>query len=389
MGTPTWSETDFPFGTPVSPATGPLLTSDLNISKNNPAVEFTGTENNAVYSEIREQGGDTYFATNAVFTTGWVPVNNANPAYAMILKGTGQLLRAWCAAGTSPIVWTTLVTIDPQGAIGTTPATFTTGAVALSLAPTWNMSSTVATGLLLNVVDTASNAASKFLDLQIAGTSKFTITKAGAITVGTFKSSGINTMTAGVATDTPLTISGTAGQAVDILDLTLTSSGQLALVVGNTGNITIAKTASSANLIFGTGTSAQTGAITFISNQIQFTAQSSTALAAQINADGTLQLQPTINATNTLGRVAPCYLSNGATVASTFHIVKDVVNATTASTNVPLTGAAAFANATNYSILVWDEATPGTLINPSASATGSFTFPSTNGHTYAFLLMGF
>ena len=188
---------------------------------------------------------------------------------------------------------------------------------------------------------------------------------------------------------TGLLVNGAASITGNIFEVDLTSGGQKALWVNSVGILNTAQTASTGQLGFGNGTTAQTGGLVFTSNTLKFFAQSSTALYAAVNADGTLQLQPTINATNTLGRVPPCYLSNGATVASTFHIVKDVINATTGSTNIPLTGAAAFSDALNYSILIWDESTPGTLINPSASAAGSFTFPSTNGHTYAFLLVGF
>lgn len=52
----------------------------------------------------------------------------------------------------------------------------------IDLAGTWNTSGTP-TALKLNITDTASNAASKLLDLQVSGSSKFAFSKAGTITV--------------------------------------------------------------------------------------------------------------------------------------------------------------------------------------------------------------
>ena len=49
----------------------------------------------------------------------------------------------------------------------------------LDIAETWNSSGTTFTGVKLNVTDTASNAASKLIDLQVGGSSMFNVTKAG------------------------------------------------------------------------------------------------------------------------------------------------------------------------------------------------------------------
>lgn len=56
---------------------------------------------------------------------------------------------------------------------------------ALWIHPTWNTSGS-ASALLINITDTASNAASKFIDFQISGTSKFKVLKSGnVVTAGT------------------------------------------------------------------------------------------------------------------------------------------------------------------------------------------------------------
>jgi hypothetical protein len=52
------------------------------------------------------------------------------------------------------------------------------------LTDTWNDASTEFTSIKMNVTDTNSDAASKLMDLQVGGTSKFTVDKSGNITVG-------------------------------------------------------------------------------------------------------------------------------------------------------------------------------------------------------------
>ncbi len=54
----------------------------------------------------------------------------------------------------------------------------------IDLSQTWNSSSTTFTGLKLNITDTNSATASKLIDLQVNGTSKFSVTKAGVLSIG-------------------------------------------------------------------------------------------------------------------------------------------------------------------------------------------------------------
>jgi hypothetical protein len=61
--------------------------------------------------------------------------------------------------------------------------TLTTDVKVLDLSATWNDAGVTFTGLKFNVTDTASNAASLLLDLQVGGTSKFYIDKSGTIKI--------------------------------------------------------------------------------------------------------------------------------------------------------------------------------------------------------------
>jgi hypothetical protein len=51
------------------------------------------------------------------------------------------------------------------------------------MADTWNAAGTTFTAIKMNVTDTASNAASLLMDLQVGGVSQFTVSKAGRATV--------------------------------------------------------------------------------------------------------------------------------------------------------------------------------------------------------------
>jgi hypothetical protein len=62
--------------------------------------------------------------------------------------------------------------------------TLTTDVKVLDLSATWNAAGVTFTGLKFNVTDTASNAASLLLDLQVGGSSKFKVRKEGTLLWG-------------------------------------------------------------------------------------------------------------------------------------------------------------------------------------------------------------
>lgn len=65
-----------------------------------------------------------------------------------------------------------------------TGGTVTTSNPLLDMTQTWNDAGVTFTSLKLNVTDTASATASLLLDLQVGGSSKFNVTKAGVVTLG-------------------------------------------------------------------------------------------------------------------------------------------------------------------------------------------------------------
>jgi hypothetical protein len=67
------------------------------------------------------------------------------------------------------------------GSTALTGATITANAPVLDLAQTWNNAAVTFTGAKFNVTDTASNAASLLMDLQVGGTSRFSVAKDGNV----------------------------------------------------------------------------------------------------------------------------------------------------------------------------------------------------------------
>jgi hypothetical protein len=72
-----------------------------------------------------------------------------------------------------------------------TGATVTTSQPLIDVSQTWNNAAVTFTSFKLNITDTASNAASLLMDLQVGGASAFNVSKAGSLKLG-INSSGTN-----------------------------------------------------------------------------------------------------------------------------------------------------------------------------------------------------
>jgi hypothetical protein len=109
------------------------------------------------------------------------------------LPATGFLFGADSQAAASPSVYTTQsVATRLLGSTTLSGTTITANAPVLDLAQTWNNAAVTFTGAKLNVTDTASNAASLLMDLQVGGTSRFNIAKTGSVSLGAGASASVS-----------------------------------------------------------------------------------------------------------------------------------------------------------------------------------------------------
>jgi hypothetical protein len=73
-----------------------------------------------------------------------------------------------------------------------------------NMADTWNDGATTFTAIKMNVTDTASNAASLLMDLQVGGASRFNVRKDGTLFVNTGSSAAVMELATDVDTNTAL-----------------------------------------------------------------------------------------------------------------------------------------------------------------------------------------
>ena len=105
-------------------------------------------------------------------------------------SGQLQYNDAGSFGGMSGTAWN-----DTNRALTITGATLTANAPILDLTQTWNNAAVTFTGAKLNITDTASNAASLLMDLQIGGVSKGAVGKYGMFTSGTATTNAIGSLT--------------------------------------------------------------------------------------------------------------------------------------------------------------------------------------------------
>lgn len=98
------------------------------------------------------------------------------------LPTTGFLFGADSQAASAPSVYSTqAVATTLLGSTTLSGATITASQPVLDLSQTWNNGATTFTGLKFNVADNASAAASLLMDLQVGGSSRFSVSKTGSI----------------------------------------------------------------------------------------------------------------------------------------------------------------------------------------------------------------
>jgi hypothetical protein len=100
------------------------------------------------------------------------------------LPTDGFLIGADSQSATDPSIYSTqTVATTLLGSTSLTTKTETTSKPLIDHAQTWNAGAETFTGWKLNVTDTASAAASLLMDLQVGGTYKLKVTKAGNLSI--------------------------------------------------------------------------------------------------------------------------------------------------------------------------------------------------------------
>lgn len=192
------------------------------------------TGNTVVKGTLTADGGITTTTTTALTldsgTTGaidigtsanakTITIGNSTGATALALNsGTGNIILTattgsvqLVATGANIITATTNGTermrIDSSGnvGIGVTPT------AKLDIAETWNNGATTFTHIKSNVTDTASNAASLLMNLQVGGSSKFSVNKEGVLLVP-----GINPKTTLAIGDSTTGFGNYSGGGIDV-----------------------------------------------------------------------------------------------------------------------------------------------------------------------------
>src|SRR5437773_2474258 len=133
---------------------------------------------------------------------------------------------------------TDIVTISAAG-FGAKDLVLTKGSIAAAAlvfdsSVTWTSAGVTYTGWKLNVTDTTSSTASNLLDLQVGGSSKFTVKKDGSLGAALGIGSGGTGLTA-APTNGQLPIGNGSGYTLG----TLTGTANQVVVTNSTGSITL------------------------------------------------------------------------------------------------------------------------------------------------------
>ena len=354
--------------------------------------------------------GTTYYAiTNSTLGINTFQIAtsavNAAAGTAITTSGTQSGVQTGTTSATvqSPLMTTT--TFGPSGLTGsqTTPV--------LNLAQTWNTSGTP-TALKLNVTDTASNASSLLMDLQVGGVTKLNVTKSGQLTSATGLIAGTSAqigwtsgsrlsnssngfininnsaLTQNVTIGAPSTATLQLGAADATTPVAQTFSVQS--VVAGTSNTAGANFTMAGSR--GTGTGAG-GSIIFQVAPAGTTGTAQNALSTALTIDSTLKATFTgtasapqvINPNNALTATA-----NAATVPITSRITT-VTNSSAATLTITMTtagsvdGQMVMVRVLDFSAvaqtLTWVNTENSTVTVPTTS-NGSTTLPLTVGFQY-------
>jgi hypothetical protein len=220
-----------------------------------------------------------------------------------------------------------------------------------NLTDTWNDAGISFSGIKLNVTDTASASGSKLLDLQINGSSKITVGKAGNVTAtgiiestnGGFKfPDGTTQTTASTAGGTVTSVTGAGTVSGLTLTGSVTTSGSLTLggtLTLTSGNVTTALGYTPYNATNPAGYTTNVGTVTSVAGTGTV---SGLSLTGSVTSSGSLTLGGTLvltsgQVTDALG-FTPYNATNPSGYITASALTPYLTSATAATTYQPLDG---------------------------------------------------
>jgi len=145
-----------------------------------------------------------------------------------------------------------------------------------NMADTWNNGSTIFTAIKMNVTDTASNAASLLLDLQVAAASKFNVSKLGNVTMAG------NTLLSNDATSIIIKAARVDFTTASTLRCSVNSDGTIIFWADNTYDIGASGTLRPKDLYL--GGKITVGSTTMLTSSVAFTNGAAAAARTLTNA---------------------------------------------------------------------------------------------------------
>lgn len=285
-------------------------------------------------------------------------------------------------------------------------------AVIYDLTDTWNNSAVAFNGIKINVTDTNSAVTSKLLDLQIGGSSKFTVGKSGSViatgliesTTGGFKfPDGTVQTTSAAGGGTVTSVSGTGTVSGLTLTGNITTSGSLTLggtLVLTSSNVTTAlgytpataaqgaKADTAIQTITSTDGSITVGGTTSVNLSALFATSTSNVLLPVRNTTGATLTKGTAvyisGATGQISTVTKAIATGDATSAQTLGLVTaDIAN--NANGNVTLIGSLTNIDTSSYADgaqLYLSPTTAGTLTATKPYAPNHLVYMAVVEHSH-------
>lgn len=274
-------------------------------------------------------------AANSIITLG----DNAGTPRSLIIKNKAESATYYTLAHNS---------------FAATLATVTTDVNGLSLTQTWNNAAVTFTGVKLNFTSTASGASSLLIDLQLAGTSQWKVSKAGAVT-----QTGSLTIAAGGAIVTGnSSITGTLTVSSTINSQTISASANL------TGTLVIA-----------TGLTVSSGGATITGNS---------TVTGTLNVTSTLTVYP--NAVAGVEEFVVKHDGGGTFMGmQSNHSLRIITNSAVAAT---ISTAQAWAFAAGISATTINGSSTLTISSGGAAITGNSTITGTLNVTGVYIANG-